>query len=167
MTNATYDLMTTTFNMMLPALKGILTKAEADCAARNIDPQVLLHARLAPDMFDFMRQVQITTDQVKGGMARLAGAESPSWPDDEASFADLAARVDKALAFTGQFKPEQYEGAETRKVELKFPNASFEFVGKDYLMGFVIPNFYFHMTTAYDILRHNGVALGKRDFLGG
>ena len=77
MTNATYDLMTTTFNMMLPALKGILTKAEADCAARNIDPQVLLHARLAPDMFDFMRQVQITTDQVKGGMARLAGAMPP------------------------------------------------------------------------------------------
>jgi uncharacterized protein len=165
MSNNTYDLMTMTFGKRLPSLKGILARAEADCAARNIDPKVLLHARLAPDMFAFTRQVQITTDQVKGGMARLAGVEVPSWPDDEASFADLTARIDKALAFMGQFSPEQYADAETRKVELKFPNASFEFLGKDYLVGFVLPNFYFHMTTAYDILRHNGVQIGKADFL--
>lgn len=167
MNNSSYDLMTATFSRMLPSLKSILAKAEADCESRQIDPPVLLHARLAPDMFDFTRQVQITTDQVKGGMARLAGAEVPSWPDDEASFAELAARVDKAIDFMGGFRPEQYEGAESRKIELKFPNASFEFAGRDYLLGFVLPNFYFHMTTAYDILRHNGVALGKRDFLGG
>jgi hypothetical protein len=167
MSNNTYDLLTTTFGKTLPGLKTIIGKGEADAAARKIAPEVFLRARLAPDMFDFTRQVQITTDQVKGGMARLAGAESPSWPDDEASFAELTARVDKAIAFIGQFKPAQYEGAETRRIELKFPNASFEFTGKDYLIGFVLPNFYFHMTTAYDILRHNGVPLGKRDFLGG
>jgi len=162
-----YDLMTSTFNKMLPSLKGILAKAEADCAARQIDPQVFLKARLAPDMFDFTRQVQITTDQVKGGMARLAGLESPSWPDNEASFTDLVARVDKALAYVAEFDAGQYADADTRKVVLKFPNASFEFVGRDYLLGFVLPNFYFHMTAAYAILRHNGVPLGKRDFLGG
>jgi hypothetical protein len=163
----TFDLLTATFSQMLPALKNVLAKAEASCTARKIDPNVLLTARLAPDMFDLTRQVQIATDQVKGGMARLAGAESPSWPDDEASFAELIARVDKALAFSKQFSAGQYDEAETRKIELKFPNASFEFVGREYLLGFVLPNFYFHMTAAYAILRHNGVDIGKRDFLGG
>jgi len=163
----TFELMTATFSQMLPALKNILSKAEASCALRNIDPKVLLTARIAPDMFDFTRQVQIVTDQVKGGMARLAGAEVPSWPDDETSFGDLAVRIDKALAFMSGFTPEQYDGAETRRIELKFPKASFEFQGKEYLLGFVLPNFYFHMTTAYAILRHNGVDIGKREFLGG
>jgi uncharacterized protein len=167
MTALAYDLMTTTFNKMLPGLKNILAKAEADATARKIDPKVFLDARLAPDMFGLTRQVQITTDQVKGGMSRLAGAEVPSWPDTEASFADLAARVDKAIAHVKSFKPAQYEGFEARKIELKFPNATLEFTGRDYLVGFVLPNFYFHMTAAYAILRHNGVALGKRDFLGG
>ena len=162
-----YEIMTASFNQMLPGLRNILTKAEADCATRKIDPTVMLRARLAPDMFDLTRQIQITTDQVKGGMARLAGAESPSWSDDEASFGELIARVDKSIAFVGEFNASQYADAETRKIELKFPNASFEFIGRDYLLGFVLPNFYFHMTTAYDILRHNGVPLGKRDFLGG
>lgn len=152
---------------MLPALKNIISKAEASCAARNIDPKVLLTGRIAPDMFDFTRQVQITTDQVKGGMARLAGAEVPSWPDNEASFGDLAARIDKALAYMREFSSGQFDDAETRKIELKFPNASFEFVGKEYLLGFVLPNFYFHITAAYAILRHNGVEIGKREFLGG
>jgi hypothetical protein len=167
MTNPTYDLMTTTFNKALPAFKGFIAKAEANATERKIDPQVFLQGRIAPDMFHFTRQVQIATDQVKGGMARLAGKESPSWADDETSFAALGARIDKAIAFTKQFKPEQYEGAETRNIVLKFPNATFEFVGKDYLIGFVIPNFYFHMTTAYAILRHLGVPIGKGDFLGG
>jgi hypothetical protein len=144
-----------------------LSKGEADAKARKIDPQVFLQARLAPDMFPFTRQIQITTDQVKGGMARLAGVEVPSWEDKEVSFADLHARVDKAIAFVKTFKPAQFEGAETRKVELKFPNATLTFSGRDYLYGFVLPNFYFHMTTAYAILRHNGVPLGKRDFTGG
>jgi hypothetical protein len=167
MTPLAYDLMSSTFTRMLPNLKAILAKAEADAASRKIEPKVFLEARLAPDMFTLTRQVQIATDQVKGGMSRLAGAEVPSWPDNEASFADLAARIDKALAHVTNFKPAQYEGAETRKVELKFPNATFEFTGRDYLIGFVLPNFYFHMTAAYAILRHNGVPLGKRDFVGG
>ena len=167
MSNATYDLMHASFSKMLPALKGLLAKAEADCAERKIEPKVLLEARLAPNMFHFTRQVQITTDQVKGGLTRLAGAESPSWPDTEASFGELIARVDKAIALLGQATPAQYDGAEARKITLKFPNASLDFNGRDYLYGFVLPNFYFHMTAAYAILRHNGVALGKRDFLGG
>ena len=167
MTTLAYDLMTSTFNKMLPALKNILAKAEADATARKIDPKVFLDARLAPDMFTLTRQVQITTDQVKGGMSRLAGAEVPSWPDTEASFADLQQRIDKSLAHVKIFKPAQYEGFEARKIELKFPNLTLEYTGRDYLLGHVMPNFYFHMTTAYAILRHNGVALGKRDFTGG
>jgi len=166
MTNPTYDLLTATFNKCLPALRDCLSKAEADAVAREIDPQVFLQGRIAPDMFHMTRQVQIVTDQVKGGMARLADQESPSWDDDEATFAELYARIDKALEYVKSFQPEQYVGAETRKIELKFPNGMIEFVGSDYLMGFVLPNFYFHMTTAYAILRHLGVPIGKRDFLG-
>jgi hypothetical protein len=165
--NQAYDVMTATFTRMLPNLRTILSKAEADAKARKIDPQVLLQARLAPDMFALTRQVQIVTDQVKGGLARLSGSEVPSWEDKEATFADLMARVDKAIAYVKTFKPAQFEGAEARTVELKFPNATFTFNGRDYLFNFVLPNFYFHMTTAYAILRHNGVQLGKRDFTGG
>lgn len=167
MANQAYDVMTAVFTKMLPNLKGILSKAEADAKARKIDPQVFLQARLAPDMFNLTRQVQIATDQVKGGLARLSGSEVPSWEDKEATFAELIARVDKAIAYVKTFKPEQFEGADARKIELKFPNATFSFNGRDYLFGFVLPNFYFHMTTAYAILRHNGVQLGKRDFTGG
>jgi hypothetical protein len=154
------------FSKMLPALKAILSKAEADAQNRKIDPQVFLQARLAPDMLPFTRQVQIATDQVKGGMARLAGVQSPVWEDNESTFEELRERVDKASAYAKTFKPAQYEGAEARQIELKFPNATLNFTGKDYLYNFVLPNFYFHMTTAYAILRHNGVQLGKRDFVG-
>ena len=167
MASQSYEIMNTIFSKMLPNLKGILSKAEADAAARKIDPQVFLQARLAPDMFPLTRQIQIATDQVKGGLARLAGVPVPSWEDKEASFAELQARVDKAIAYIREFKPAQFEGAETRKVELKFPNATLSFNGKDYLFNFVLPNFYFHMTAAYAIWRNNGVALGKRDFTGG
>jgi uncharacterized protein len=167
MANPTYDLMTSIFSKMLPNLKAILSKAEADAQARKIDPQVFLQARLAPDMLPFTRQIQIATDQVKGGMGRLAGVQVPTWEDNEQTFEELRARIDKAMAYLKTFKPAQFEGAETRPVELKFPNATLNFVGKDYLLNFVLPNFYFHMTTAYAILRHNGVQLGKRDFVGG
>jgi hypothetical protein len=166
MANQTYDLMTSVFSKMLPNLKAIVAKGEADAAARKVDPQVFLQARLAPDMLPFVRQIQIATDQVKGGMGRLAGVDVPSWPDDEKTFAEVQARVDKAISYMNTFKPEQYEGAETRAVELKFPQGTLSFNGKDYLLNFVLPNFYFHMTTAYAILRHNGVPLGKRDFVG-
>src|SRR3970282_1366640 len=167
MSNPTYDLMTSIFSRMLPNLKAILSKAEADAEARKIHPQVYLQARLAPDMLPFTRQIQIATDQVKGGMGRLAGVQVPTWEDNEKTFEELRARVDKASAYLKTFKPAQFEGAETRPVELKFPNATFNFTGKDYLLNFVLPNFYFHITTAYAILRHNGVQLGKRDFIGG
>ena len=152
---------------MLSNLDKILTKAQGDAEARKIDPQVLMNARLAPDMFPFVRQVQITTDQAKGGSSRLAGLEPPKWPDEEKSFADLHARIAKTIAHLKTFKPAQFEGAETRAIELKFPNATLKFTGKDYFLNFVVPNFYFHYTTAYAILRHNGVPIGKRDFTGG
>jgi uncharacterized protein len=166
MANLTYELLSSTFTKMLPNLKEILSKAEADAERRKIDPKVFLEARLAPDMFALTRQVQIVTDQVKGGLARLSGSEVPNWPDDEKTFADLRARVDKAIDYTKTFSAAQFEGAETRQVELKFPQATFTFTGRDYLLNFVVPNFYFHMTAAYAILRHNGVPIGKGDFLG-
>ncbi|HET7131688.1 MAG TPA: DUF1993 domain-containing protein [Gammaproteobacteria bacterium] len=154
------------FSRMLSNLDNILAKAEADCEARKIDPEVYINGRLAPDMLPLTRQVQIMTDQVKGCASRLAGQESPKWPDEEKTFADLHARLKKAIDHVQTFKPADFEGAETRTIELKFPNVSFSFTGKDYFLGFVIPNFYFHYTTAYAILRHNGVQIGKGDFLG-
>jgi hypothetical protein len=154
------------FSHMLSNLDKIFTKAEADAEARKIDPQVYVNARLAPDMLPLTRQVQIMTDQVKGGSSRLAGKEPPKWADEEKTFADLHARINKAIDHVKAFKPSDFEGAETRTVELKFPNATFTFTGKDYFLNFVIPNFYFHYTTAYAILRHNGVQIGKGDFLG-
>jgi uncharacterized protein len=162
-----YDQTVPVFRHMMAALDGLLRKAEADAEARNIDPQVFLQGRLAPDMLPFTRQIQIATDQVKGGLSRLAGLESPKWPDDEQTFADLHARIDKAVQYAKSFEPKQFDGAETRNIELKFPNATLEFRGKDYLLSFVLPNLYFHITTAYLILRHNGVQIGKRDFMGG
>ena len=161
-----YDQLVPPFTKMLTNLDNVLKKAEAECEARKIDPSVLVNARLAPDMFPLVRQVQIMTDQVKGGASRLAGLEPPKWPDEEKTFGDLHARIGKAIAYLGTFKPAQFDGADTRKIELKFPNASFSFVGKDYLLTNLLPNFYFHYTTAYAILRHNGVQIGKGDFLG-
>lgn len=162
-----YDQLVPVFSAMLSHLDDVLRKAEADAEAREIDPRVFLYGRLAPDMFSFVRQVQIVTDQAKGGASRLAGEPPPQWPDDEKTFDDLHARIAKTQEHLKRFEPEQFEGAETREIELKFPNASFTFNGKDYLLNFVIPNFYFHYTAAYAILRHNGVLIGKRDFLGG
>lgn len=155
------------FSRMLSNLDGLLTKAEADAEARKIDPQVFLQARLAPDMLPLTRQVEIAVDQVKGGMSRLAGVEPPKWADGDNTFADLHGRIAKAQQYVEEFSASQYEGAEDRSVELKFPNATLNFTGKDYYFGFVVPNFYFHITTAYLILRHNGVQIGKRDFVGG
>jgi uncharacterized protein len=154
------------FSQMLSNLDKIFTKAEADCETRKIDPQVYVNARLAPDMLPLTRQVQIVTDQVKGGASRLAGKEPPKWADEEKTFADLHERLAKTIAHVKTFKPGDFEGAETRTIELKLPNTTLTFTGKDYFLSFVIPNFYFHYTTAYAILRHNGVQIGKGDFLG-
>lgn len=162
-----YDQLIPVCSGMLSNLDGVLSKAEADAAERGIDPQVLLASRIAPDMWPLVRQVQVAADMAKGGASRLAGDESPKWADDEQTFADLHARVAKTLEHLKRFTPESFADAEQRTIELKFPNATLTFGGKDYLLNFVLPNFYFHCTTAYAILRHNGVRLGKRDFLGG
>ena len=167
MTISIYDQLVPVFTQMLDNLDKVLGKAEADAAARKIDPQVFVSGRLAPDMLPLTRQVQIMSDQAKNGASRLAGQEPPKWADDEATFADLHARIAKTIAHLKTFKPAQFEGAETRGIDLKFPNATLNFTGKDYFLKFVVPNFYFHYTTAYAILRHNGVQIGKADFIGG
>lgn len=148
-------------------LSAILDKAAADAAARNIAPEVLLNARLAPDMFALTRQVQIASDSAKGCVARLAGVEVPSYTDDEASFADLQQRIAKTVAYVQSFDAARLDGSEAREVVLKVRGDEIRFSGQNYLLGFVLPNFYFHITAAYAILRHNGVALGKMDYLGG
>lgn len=147
-------------------LSTLIDKAAAHCAARKIDPAVLVGFRLSPDMLPFGRQVQIATDQVKGMAARLAGVEVPSYPDTETTFDELKARIAKTVAFLNTFKADQIDGTEDKEITLKAGAAEFKFKGDDYLIGFVLPNFYFHVTTAYAILRHCGVEIGKRDFLG-
>lgn len=154
------------FVRMLGNLSAILHKAEAYAAERKIEPSVLLNARLAPDMYPLVRQVQIATDSVKGCAARLAGIEVPSYADTESSFAEVQARIDKTLTFLQSIAAAQVDGSEARPITLKFPGAELHFTGQDYLLNFVLPNFYFHLTTAYAILRHNGLNIGKMDFLG-
>ena len=148
-------------------LSAILDKGAASAEARKIDPAVLVAARLAPDMHPLSRQVQIASDSAKGAAARLAGVEAPSWPDTETSFAELQARIKKTIDYLETFKPEQIDGAEDRVVKLNLGAGEVDFPGQQFLFGFVLPNFFFHVTTAFAILRHNGVEIGKRDYLGG
>jgi len=154
------------FDRTLAALSAILGKAAAHAEARKIDPAVLLGARLFPDMFPLTRQVQIACDFAKGAAARLVGQEPPAWADDETSFAHLQARIERTRAYIATFPAAQFEDAPTRSIELKLRSGTMQFEGLPYLAHYVLPNFYFHATTAYNILRHNGVELGKRDFLG-
>jgi hypothetical protein len=154
------------FAQILGAAAGVLDKAQAHATARKIDPAVLFSARLAPDMFPMSRQVQIACDFAKGATARLAGAEVPSWPDQEKTFADLQERIRKTIDFAQSFKPAQIDGSEERDVKVSVAGQPVTFKGRPYLVGFVMPNFYFHASVAYAILRHNGVELGKRDFVG-
>jgi len=150
----------------LKALSGVLAKAAAHCEAKKIDPSALTAFRLFPDMLPFTRQVLIACDFAKGCGARLAGIEVPSFADTETTFPDLQARIDKTRAFLATLTPAQLEGAETRIVKIKLGGQDMELTGQQYLSGAVMPNFYFHCTTAYNILRHNGVELGKADFMG-
>jgi hypothetical protein len=150
----------------LKSLAAILKKAEAYCEGKKIDPNALLTARLFPDMLPLVRQVQIATDQVKGCGARLTGIAVPSFPDEEKTFAELQARIAKTLEFIGGLKKEQFADAATRTVTIKIGGKDMELKGAAYLSSVVLPNFYFHMTTAYNILRHNGLEIGKGDFLG-
>ncbi|MDC7699504.1 DUF1993 domain-containing protein [Vogesella indigofera] len=147
-------------------LSAILDKTLLNAESRHFDAAVLLQARLAPDMFPFIRQVQIVTDTAKGCGARLAGVEVPSYPDTETSFAELQQRIAKTVLFLQGLPAAQFDGSDERDIVLKFPHQTMTFRGQDYLQYFVLPNFYFHLTTAYDILRHNGVPLGKADYLG-
>jgi hypothetical protein len=150
----------------LKNLSAILTKAEAHAEVRKIDPAVLLSARLYPDMFPLTRQVQITGDTAKGAVARLAGMEIPKHEDTEKTFAELQMRIAKVIAFIESVPQSQIEGSEERKITLTLRGQETVFTGLQYLTGFVLPNFYFHAVTTYDILRHSGVEIGKRDFLG-
>jgi hypothetical protein len=147
-------------------LAAVLRKAEAHATERNLDPSVLLNYRLAPDMFPLTRQVQIASDTAKGCVARLAGVEVPSYPDDETTFAQLQARIERTTAFIESFEPAQIDGSEEKPVTLKMRTGDINFQGLPYLFEFVLPNVYFHCTAAYAILRHCGVNLGKKDFLG-
>ena len=155
------------FVAMLNNLTAMLEKAEAFTKERKIEEGVLLNWRLAPDMFTFTRQVQIATDFAKGTTARLAGAEVPKYADDEASFAEVKARIAKTVSFVQSFKAADIDGSEDRDVTITAGGQELHFKGQPYLLHFSLPNFYFHATTAYDLLRACGVGLGKRDFLGG
>ena len=154
------------FVKQLNNLSAILKKAEEHAAAKKIEPEVFINARLAPDMFPLSRQIQIATDGVKGCAARLVGVEVPSYPDTEKTFPELQARIAKTIEFINTFSAKQIDGSEERKVTLKLRGQETVFLGQPYLLNFVLPNLYFHITTAYAILRHNGVDVGKKDFLG-
>jgi hypothetical protein len=151
----------------LENLSKIIDKAVAQAKSRDLPLSTLLEARLAPDMHPFPNQIQIASDAAKGAAARLAGIEAPSMPDVEKTFPELQQRIAKTIAFLKSVKPEQLAGAEDRTITLKFPQGEMKFTGKDFLTGFALPNFFFHVTTAYGLLRHKGIEIGKMDFLGG
>ena len=150
----------------LKNLSGILDKAQAHAEARKIDPVALLNFRLYPDMFPMKRQVQTACDTAKGAVARLAGVEVPRHEDTEETFAELKARIAKTIDFIQSIKPAQVDGSEEKNIHLRLGQREIDFKGMQYLLGQALPNFYFHVTTAYDILRHNGVELAKRDYIG-
>lgn len=155
------------FARMLNNLAAILQKAAMHAEVKKIDPAVLINARLFPDMLPFKSQVYIATDNAKGCVARLAGVEPPRYEDVEATFPDLVARLQKTVTFIESFQPPQIDGSETRDIHIKFSSHEVKMKGLPYLLHYATPNVYFHVTTAYAILRHNGVEIGKKDFLGG
>jgi uncharacterized protein len=150
----------------LTNLRAILEKAAAHAEARKIDPSVLVNARLYPNMYPLSRQVQIATDMAKGGASRLAGKEIPKYEDYESTFPELIARLEKTIALLEAFKPDEIDGSEEKAITLQLHDRTLTFKGQPYLLDYVLPNVYFHATTAYAILRHNGVEVGKKDFLG-
>ena len=161
-----YDLSVPVFTRGVTSLGNLLDKAQAHAGTAGYDFANLLSSRLFPDMFPLSRQIQLTTDFAKGGVSRLAGQEVPRWDDPEPTLADLKARLARTLEYLGSFQPEAFAQAATRRVELKTPAGDFSFSGADFLQQWALPNFYFHLATAYNLLRHNGVPVGKLDFLG-
>ena len=165
MTISMYQASAPRFANTLKNLSAILDKAQAHAEAKKIDPVVLTNFRLYPDMLPMKRQVQIACDSAKGAVARLAGVEVPKHEDTEETFAELKARIAKTIDFMETFKPAQVDGSEEKNIHLKLGQREVDFKGMQYLLGHALPNFYFHVVTAYDILRHNGVEIGKRDYL--
>lgn len=162
MTFSLYDASAPMFVRGLNVLVGLIDKA----AASGLDEEGLMQGRLAPDMLPFVSQVRIATDLAKGAVARLADVEPMVLADDETTLAQLRARIVRTIAYVESVGPAQFAGAETRAVQLKFPGMELNFEGAGYLTSFALPNFYFHVTTVYALLRHAGVALGKRDYMG-
>ena len=154
------------FVNILTNLSAILDKAQAHAEARKIDPVVLTSYRLFPDMLPMTRQVQIACDAAKGAVARLAGVDIPKHEDTEQTFAELKARIAKTIEFVRSIKPAQLDGTDDKDITLKLGGKDTTFKGMQYLLGHALPNFYFHVTTTYNILRHNGIEIGKRDYLG-
>ncbi|HEX4870153.1 MAG TPA: DUF1993 domain-containing protein [Moraxellaceae bacterium] len=161
-----YDATLPVFQQSLNSLLGLLDKAEAHAADKGVAMDTLLNATLAPDMFNFIRQVQIATDHAKGCAARLSGQDIPRYEDTEKTADELRARIRRTLDFVASVTPAQCAGAEDKELKLVFPWATYDFTGRRYATYWALPNFFFHVTTAYDILRHKGVAVGKSDFLG-
>ena len=162
-----HDAVVPAYLQMLNSLTGLLTKAEAHCAAKKIDPSVMLGSRLFPDMLPLSKQIQLVSDFAAKGCARLTHSEVPSTPDTETSFAELKQRLAKTIDYVKSFKPDQFEGADTKDVTFPMgPDKTMTLKGQQFLSHFAFPNFYFHAATAHGILRHNGVEIGKRDFLG-
>jgi uncharacterized protein len=167
MTISLYAASVPVFKQMLKSMSTILSKAEAHAGTMKIEPDALLHARLFPDMFPLIKQVQIAADFARGVTACLAGVDVPAYDSDEQSFADLQAMIAKTLAFLDSFLPAQIDGQEGREIVLR-PGTPKEkkFNGQSYLLSYALPQFFFHVTTTYAILRHNGVEIGKRDYMG-
>jgi uncharacterized protein len=162
-----YDATVPAFLQILGSLSGLLTKAEAHCEAKKIQPEVLLSARLYPDMLPLTKQIQIASDFAAKSCARLTGSEVPTTPDTEKTFEELRQRLAKTIDYVKAFKPAQFEGADAKDVTFPVgPNNSMTLKGQEFVSRFSFPNFYFHAATAHGILRHNGVEIGKRDFLG-
>jgi hypothetical protein len=167
MTHAIYTASIPVFTQMLGGLKEVLRKAEAHAAEKKIDPNALLQARLYPDMFPLLRQVQVATDFAKSVSARLAGVEVPKLEDAEQTFADLQARIDTVLAFLNGMPADNFDAAATREIVTQAGTPKEKrFTGQSYLFNYGLPHFFFHTTTAYAILRHNGVEIGKKDYIG-
>jgi uncharacterized protein len=161
-----YNASVPVFEIHLNALSALLDKAQVYAEAKSIDPAVLLNARLFPDMFSFTRQVQSACDQAKNGSARLSGIDPPIYEDSEKTIASLKARISKTIAFVKTLDPKKIDGSADREITFPLGSNKGHMKGVDYLNHFVLPNFYFHAATAYDILRHCGVEIGKRDFIG-
>ena len=161
-----YQASVPTFIRALGNLRAILEKAAVHAEAKKIEPAALINSRLFPDMFPLARQVQLASDMAKSCPSRLAGLEPPKYEDTETTFPELLARIDKTVAHLKSFKPDQIDGREGQDISINTPRGPIAMKGMPYLLYFLLPNLHFHVTTAYNILRHNGVELGKADYLG-